>query len=1056
MRNQRIQNIALSVLYSLSILSIVSNVESKQQYSSLLSEQPTETIRFEFSEKTAEENGITLMGAGFDAYPSALVFFSTIPTSGMFEEAADGHGAIVVAGPGQGVMIFGPIIDTTKTALIRCSVRSDGPNVSVTAAAIGQGQSVFVSTNSPTNGALFVDKYKRLSTFFIPPSTGFQPLIQVFNPSESEAVTVYLDNLEITLLDPNRFYSAQFLDGDETDPEIISILPSEEPTPIPTALPSDDPYEPDDTETQASVFSVYESQTYELTRAIDPEGDIDCMVFGFVTTGNMNSTQSRLQYGNTQWRFEILVESLTPGASIQFNPTDTLSENDLHDDSGGVFYGVGYPVLPFKISGEVCHYKIWMHATVVPESQETPVPTATAFPTHTPTVTMTPSNTQLPSSTEFPTSIPTAPPQNTPVIGEFQIADVTWNYSSPYLLDFNFTLRDIDGHPISADPSTLNFTCLEDGAPVSVTDTGARLSLASNKWLKCYLILDYTLGIADPNVNGDANRDGKSDAIESMERAAKQFVDEMSADALIGVYEFHRDEDPQQVNAFSNKKDFVKNNIDSIFSETIQWSFGDSRCWDAIQSAIEEFNGVGSRDERRMIVVLSDGRDVSSEAAPSDIISWANEKGIAVYCAGYGSALDPANLKAISEQTDGAYYQADTPQEIEDVYQRISEELNAQYTLRWITQKRDSTTFTPGFTISLDDHSDTFTGQEESFTPMDYSGDLSQGIVRIAASDGAHNKTTVFIRMEYAPRWIRKLRLHIESLYPFTADLLSNKAGEICDGWNLSQSVDEWGGHWIELESSNPANPFTAIPFGAFGPILKLEFSGVTDLDSILACGWFTDNSIYTDTGEQTITIYNTDSSNPIPTCVPTLTYTPTPTFTPTPWPAPEFRELVIDLPNLVDGAKFLELVWIPPGDFIMGSPEDERYREGDEIQHPVTITKPFYMGKYEVTQAQWRAVMGTNPSYFTGRLNHPVEQVSWEECQEFVRRLNQLNQGTFRAPTEAEWEYASRAGTISRYYWGTTGVQQKSVNSLGTKAIQNLLHTKWDLKIRMDMDYLI
>lgn len=128
---------------------------------------------------------------------------------------------------------------------------------------------------------------------------------------------------------------------------------------------------------------------------------------------------------------------------------------------------------------------------------------------------------------------------------------------------------------------------------------------------------------------------------------------------------------------------------------------------------------------------------------------------------------------------------------------------------------------------------------------------------------------------------------------------------------------------------------------------------------------------------------------------------------------------IVINLPNLPAGAKPLEMVWIPAGTYRMGSPVDEPDRWDDEgPQRQVTLTRPFYMGKYEITQAQWQAVMGNNPSYFGGN-NHPVERVSWNDAQAFIQKLNQLGQGTFRLPTEAEWEYACRAGTSTRYYWG-------------------------------------
>ncbi|MDD2715051.1 MAG: SUMF1/EgtB/PvdO family nonheme iron enzyme [Candidatus Wallbacteria bacterium] len=118
-------------------------------------------------------------------------------------------------------------------------------------------------------------------------------------------------------------------------------------------------------------------------------------------------------------------------------------------------------------------------------------------------------------------------------------------------------------------------------------------------------------------------------------------------------------------------------------------------------------------------------------------------------------------------------------------------------------------------------------------------------------------------------------------------------------------------------------------------------------------------------------------------------------------------------------GEVSMEFVRIPSGSLTMGSPENEPLRDTDEVQHTVSITKDFYLGKYEVTQAQWQAVTGSNPSHFSGNPNYPVEQVSWADCQDFIKLLNDKGKATFRLPYEAEWEYACRAGTVTPYYWG-------------------------------------
>jgi formylglycine-generating enzyme required for sulfatase activity len=133
-------------------------------------------------------------------------------------------------------------------------------------------------------------------------------------------------------------------------------------------------------------------------------------------------------------------------------------------------------------------------------------------------------------------------------------------------------------------------------------------------------------------------------------------------------------------------------------------------------------------------------------------------------------------------------------------------------------------------------------------------------------------------------------------------------------------------------------------------------------------------------------------------------------------------QEITIPLPTLPKDAKQLKMVLIQPGTFTMGSSKDERGRSDHEWPpHEVRITKPFYMGMYEVTQAQWEAVMGSGShrSKFRGRPDNPVEKVSWRACQKFIKRLNALGEGTFRLPTEAEWEFACRAGTNTRFSFG-------------------------------------
>ena len=133
-----------------------------------------------------------------------------------------------------------------------------------------------------------------------------------------------------------------------------------------------------------------------------------------------------------------------------------------------------------------------------------------------------------------------------------------------------------------------------------------------------------------------------------------------------------------------------------------------------------------------------------------------------------------------------------------------------------------------------------------------------------------------------------------------------------------------------------------------------------------------------------------------------------------------------------------LEMRKIPAGSFTMGSPTSEPGRwSGNETQHEVTLTKDYWLGTFEVTQAQWQAVMGNNPSYFNGD-DLPVGHVSWEDAKEFCEKLNNDSfvkkpKGyLFDLPTEAQWEYACRAGTATAYYGNVEGIAWYGGNSDG------------------------
>ena len=137
-------------------------------------------------------------------------------------------------------------------------------------------------------------------------------------------------------------------------------------------------------------------------------------------------------------------------------------------------------------------------------------------------------------------------------------------------------------------------------------------------------------------------------------------------------------------------------------------------------------------------------------------------------------------------------------------------------------------------------------------------------------------------------------------------------------------------------------------------------------------------------------------------------------------------KQLALDLGNGIS----LKLTLIPPGKFMMGSPETETNdwptkgaRRTNERLHEVSITRPFYMSVYKVTQEQYKQITGTNPSQFPGK-DHPVDAVTWDDAVRFCERSSSKTNRKVHLPTEAQWEYAARAGTATRYFFGDDEVK--------------------------------
>jgi len=438
--------------------------------------------------------------------------------------------------------------------------------------------------------------------------------------------------------------------------------------------------------------------------------------------------------------------------------------------------------------------------------------------------------------------------------GDFTIKNLSRNHAAPFLLDFNFFLREQTGASVVSNPKRFQIKALEDGSPLDGAETGTRLTSGISKQVRCQLIMDYTAGMADI-AHGDQDGDGISDAIEEMEGACKRFIEELRADVLIGLYEFHReDQSPNRVSDFTMNKSELEDRIKAIWTDYVQSFPGGSRCWDALHAAIGDFPGNHQYDELRFLVFFSDGNDESSTRTPIDIVQAALSRNVRIYGIGFGNNLDPAPLKAITTQTGGSCYEAGTVSGIGNAMNHIMQDIRGEFNLRWVTLKRSDMPFTPSFRISLQGRELEYT--DLPFTPTDYQGELLRGNLRFIGSPVKQGKTTVFLRCGYTPRYIRKIRIYVKSRYPHLVHLTREQEGGLCPlDWQMRIRDEIDGeGEWIEVTSPNPDDINTSLPYGAFGPLLSFDVTGLERLsDLFLGTGEEVrvDNGIYTETGGQ-------------------------------------------------------------------------------------------------------------------------------------------------------------------------------------------------------------
>ena len=496
-------------------------------------------------------------------------------------------------------------------------------------------------------------------------------------------------------------------------------------------------------------------------------------------------------------------------------------------------------------------------------------------------------------------------------IQNLRMDNVTYNYSSPYLLDFQFSLFTLSdtNDPSSARGVVINpnlfssVLAMEDGQDVG-SESVPFITVGSSKLIKVDLVLDFTESIASL-ANGDLNGNGISDAVDNMVSGALDFINQAASDTQIGVFEFHReDEPPNQVLGLTSDKTALSQAVAGIWTNYVQGFPAGSLVWDAVGAAINDL-GASNQDEEHFVVVISDGQDESSTNTLTNVISQATSADVRVFSIGFGLELNTNTLQMLSLQTQGRYHTATNATDVATQFGQVTKDSKAQYVLRWATLKRppNPISFTPSFavgyqglmatspptTIYLDTNNPVINTNANppttnfnfitnsviaDFFTASNVGPVTVGLLRVVP-EAEVSPTGMTLRSAYTPRYIRQLRIHYRPNWPCTTTLESSGPGEILDGWSLTETNDGAGGKWMLLSSPDPTTLATSIPFTAFGRLVTFTFQDIINPSNAFSV-FDVDNTLYTNTGGQSFVFEDTNSFE---TFYPVLPYR-----TPVPW----------------------------------------------------------------------------------------------------------------------------------------------------------------------------
>lgn len=396
---------------------------------------------------------------------------------------------------------------------------------------------------------------------------------------------------------------------------------------------------------------------------------------------------------------------------------------------------------------------------------------------------------------------PTLPPLN--------ITNPIVDYKEPSLIEFAFSLRDQNDRAVTGEPVQFQLKAFENKREVGKPE-GLLLRPGAARQLWLSIVMEYS-----------ELMDQIEGSIEEMERVATEILlPSLNKDSLVSVRAFYRNtEDSKEIVPFTVDHEYTAEQIKLIRRDYLPGFNSGAMVYEALLAAINKFPADGRTEkDERYIVLFTNGVDTPGVPPMELVREAALKKNVQIYIACLGDSLDADKLITLARATNGRFVAPDSLESLQAAFERIVEDLNDQYVVRWASGREDTQNIIPSISLTYGGASATYEAPK-AFVPSKYLGDRMRGELILVQSETPGKHTTVFLRAHYVPPGVEQLQFLVSSNHAYEVHLVGVGDDGLLAGWDVVEEDLESGKKRITATSNGGY-----LPFASFGPMLRFEF----------------------------------------------------------------------------------------------------------------------------------------------------------------------------------------------------------------------------------------